>query len=143
MTRSDDPAGRPAITETDLRCLAAIAAWDAPGEWAEATESLSCEIDPQDLKSSVTGSYLAATAPLAAPEQINRAVQELRDLLSVYGAKGDDKKRGALLEAWIAVELCLHQDELRELRDTLFAALFPQSEAPAPSRGRTAQTGGN
>lgn len=90
----------------------------------------------------VGGCHSAGRGLLASPEQIEDALRNLRSYLSTCGGGAGEGRRRALLEAWIAVQPCLPEGEVEDLRRAFEEAMVPQTGIPSPSKGSAAQGGG-
>lgn len=86
-----------------------------------------CSMDPVPHQSA-HGDYRSIRETLGAPEQIDRAIEQLRsDLHDPKSFKAKDGRRG-LVDAWIAVEPLLTEIERRDLYGKFIARLFPKSK---------------
>lgn len=147
-----DDDGRSAVGQTpsresDLEQLAAIASWYTPDSLMRASRMVHSMRRVSGIAEGVgsiaSGRYKATRGMLAAPEQIEQAVYELRTLFSSDDYQDDDGKRQSLLEIWMAVESCLSQAEHDELRSAVLGRIFPRSKAPDRlSRAGFSQVGG-
>ena len=141
--QSDSPR-----SASDLKQLTAIGAWFTPEFLIRSSQVAQSSHRISDAQygtiSAATGQYLASRQVLAGPGQVDHAIAELRQLLESACDDREGKERSALLQAWIAVERCLSEDEHRQLRGAILARLFPQSKEPVYlSRGEAALAGGH